>query len=89
MSDGPWQPRDGQWHWLWLSGVVIALDQWSKHLIARSLDLYETVRVLPVFDKSRAQSRRRLQLSQRPIGLAALVFHGAGGERQRLRCWSG
>ena len=52
-----WQPRDGQWHWLWLSGVVIALDQWSKHLITRSLDLYETVRVLPVFDLVLAHNR--------------------------------
>jgi signal peptidase II len=52
-----WQRSDGQWRWLWLSAVVIALDQWTKHLIERSFNLYETLRVLPVFDLVRAHNR--------------------------------
>jgi signal peptidase II len=52
-----WQRSDGQWRWLWLSAVVIALDQWTKHLIERSFALYETLKVLPVFDLVRAHNR--------------------------------
>ena len=36
--------------WLWLSLVVIALDQATKFLVTRFLDLYERVEVLPVLD---------------------------------------
>ena len=36
--------------WLWLSLVVIALDQATKFLATRFLDLYERVDVLPVLD---------------------------------------
>jgi signal peptidase II len=36
--------------WLWLSVVVIALDQATKFLATRFLDLYERVEVLPVLD---------------------------------------
>ncbi len=36
--------------WLWLSVAVIALDQATKFLVTRFLDLYERVEVLPVLD---------------------------------------
>ena len=36
--------------WLWLSLVVIVLDQASKFLVTRFFDLYERVEVLPVLD---------------------------------------
>jgi signal peptidase II len=36
--------------WLWLSLAVIALDQATKFLVTRFLELYERVEVLPVLD---------------------------------------
>lgn len=36
--------------WLWLTLVVMALDQATKFLATRFLDLYERVEVLPVLD---------------------------------------
>ena len=36
--------------WLWLSLMVIALDQATKFLVTRFLDLYDRVDVLPVLD---------------------------------------
>jgi len=36
--------------WLWLSLIVIALDQATKFLATRFLELYERVEVLPVLD---------------------------------------
>ena len=36
--------------WLWLSAAVIALDQATKFLVTRFLELYERVEVLPVLD---------------------------------------
>ena len=36
--------------WLWLSLVVIALDQATKFLATRFLELYERVEVLPILD---------------------------------------
>jgi signal peptidase II len=36
--------------WLWLSVAVIALDQATKFLVTRFLDLYDRVEVLPVLD---------------------------------------
>jgi signal peptidase II len=36
--------------WLWLSVAVILLDQATKFLVTRFLDLYERVEVLPLLD---------------------------------------
>ena len=36
--------------WLWLSLAVVGLDQATKFLVTRFLDLYERVDVLPVLD---------------------------------------
>jgi signal peptidase II len=37
-------------HWLWLSLVVIVLDQITKQVAESLLTLYESVKVLPFFD---------------------------------------
>ncbi|MBV2119905.1 MAG: signal peptidase II [Candidatus Thiodiazotropha sp. (ex Ctena orbiculata)] len=37
-------------NWLWLSFVVILLDQLTKQMADRMLTLYEPVYVLPIFD---------------------------------------
>ncbi|WP_252176455.1 signal peptidase II [Endozoicomonas sp. 4G] len=39
----------GMLHWLWVSGVVLILDQVVKHRIVDSLYLYEQVPVIPSF----------------------------------------
>lgn len=39
----------GMLHWLWISGVVLILDQVVKHRIVDSLYLYEQVPVIPSF----------------------------------------
>ena len=36
--------------WLWLAGVIIVLDQWTKRVVSSALELYETREVLPVFN---------------------------------------
>lgn len=35
--------------WLWLSGLVVALDQLTKHFVDASMDLYETIELTPFF----------------------------------------
>jgi signal peptidase II len=43
--------------WLRLSAVVIVLDQWSKWLIVRHFELYQTQVLLPVLDLVHAHNR--------------------------------
>jgi len=43
-------PRTHPAAWLWLSAAVIGLDQATKFLATRFLELYERVEVLPVLD---------------------------------------
>jgi signal peptidase II len=44
----PWfTPTRGASGWLWLSIVVIVLDQITKALVTRSLNLYESIDLLP------------------------------------------
>ena len=40
----------GQLCWLWLTGVVIALDQITKHMVVARFDLYERLEVMPFFN---------------------------------------
>lgn len=40
----------GNWRWLLVSALVIALDQYSKRLITAGFELYDRHPVLPVFD---------------------------------------
>jgi signal peptidase II len=42
--------NSGQWRWLWVTALVVLLDQWTKHLIVTGLEFYQTRMVLPVFD---------------------------------------
>ena len=42
--------QHGAWPWLWLSAAVIVLDQLSKYIVASHLALYDSIRVLPVFN---------------------------------------
>ncbi|BBA35349.1 signal peptidase II [Methylocaldum marinum] len=36
-------------HWLWLSALVVGLDQLTKQMVDRSMELYESVGLLPFF----------------------------------------
>lgn len=50
--------RVGKLAWLWLSIVVIALDQISKHWFVAHFDLYEQLAVIPdVFSWTLAYNR--------------------------------
>jgi len=62
-------PLRGQLRWLGLSAVLIALDQWTKHLVETRLENFETRVILPVFDLVRAHNR----------GAAFSMFNDAGG----------
>lgn len=42
--------RDSAIRWLWLSGLVILLDQLSKFVVTRYLTLFESVNVMPLLD---------------------------------------
>ena len=35
--------------WLWLSFLALILDQWSKHIVDSSMQLYESIPVIPYF----------------------------------------
>jgi signal peptidase II len=56
-------------NWLWLSLVVIVLDQAAKALIASNFELYEVVDVLPVFEITRLHN----------TGAAFSLLAGASG----------
>jgi signal peptidase II len=62
-------PLRGQLRWLGFSAVLIALDQWTKHLIETRLENFETRVILPVFNLVRAHNR----------GAAFSMFNDAGG----------
>lgn len=49
MSTEP-PSKYGAWIWLWLSAAVIVLDQLSKWLVVSHLTVYDSIRVLPVFN---------------------------------------
>lgn len=43
-------PTRGASNWLWLSFLVVLLDQSTKAMVLRSLELYDTIELLPVLD---------------------------------------
>lgn len=43
----------GALHWLWLSGVVVLLDQWTKDLVIQRFALYERLELLPMLGLTR------------------------------------
>jgi len=55
--------------WLWLSVAVVALDQVTKFLVTRFLQLYERVEVLPVLDFTQLHN----------TGAAFSILAGASG----------
>ena len=59
----------GQLAWLWLTGLVIVLDQISKHWVVARFDLYERLEVLPFFNLTLAYNS----------GAAFSFLAGAGG----------
>ncbi len=69
MSGWPRVQGSGQLRWLALTAAIIGLDQWSKRLIERTLQLYEAIYCLPVFNIVRAHNR----------GAAFSMFDGASG----------
>jgi signal peptidase II len=56
-------------HWLWLSALVIALDQATKLAINASMELYQTIELLPVFQLTYLRNQ----------GAAFSFLAGAGG----------
>src|SRR5690606_38060203 len=60
---------NGALRWLWLSGLVIVLDQLSKLVITSYLELYDRIEVLPVFGITRLHN----------TGAAFSFLAGAGG----------
>ena len=59
----------GQLRWLALSAVMIVLDQWTKALVSSRFELYETLRILPVFNLTLARN----------TGVAFSVFAESSG----------
>jgi signal peptidase II len=54
MSERRWFAlQAGASNWLWLSVVVVALDQWTKYLVTDHLDEFEEVILLPVLELMR------------------------------------
>lgn len=43
-------PTRGASGWLWLSLIVIVLDQVTKALVTKTLDLYERIELLPILE---------------------------------------
>jgi signal peptidase II len=43
-------PTRGASNWLWLSFLVVLLDQSTKAMVLRSLEVYDTIELLPVLD---------------------------------------
>jgi len=58
-----------QLRWLALTAAVVGFDQWTKHLIERSMQLYEAHYYLPVFNIVRAHNH----------GAAFSLFDSASG----------
>ena len=69
MSGKQKSSAQGQLRWLILSATVVGLDQWSKHLVERSMQIYESRYYLPVFNIVRAHNH----------GAAFSMFDGASG----------
>jgi signal peptidase II len=62
-------PTRGASNWLWLSFFVILLDQITKAMVTRSLELYDTIDLLPVLKLTHLQN----------TGAAFSMLANAGG----------
>lgn len=41
---------NGSLHWLWVTLLFLVIDQVSKHWVAGSMELYQSIEVLPIFN---------------------------------------
>jgi len=60
--------------WLWLSALVLVLDQASKRLVDATMQLYETVELLPMFQLTYVRN----------TGASFSLLAGAGGWQRWL-----
>ena len=73
--------------WLALATLVAILDQGSKHWVMAVLDFGDSVPVTGFSTWYWCSIRGGVQLSGRPLGLAALVLHRAGLRHLRLAAY--
>lgn len=57
------------WRFLWLALLIIILDQYTKTLVMRNIELYQAVEVLPFFNLTHVYN----------TGAAFSFLHDAGG----------
>lgn len=50
-------PTRGASNWLWLSFLVVLLDQATKAMVLRSLELYDTIELLPILNITHQSNR--------------------------------
>lgn len=62
-------PTRGASNWLWLSALIVLVDQATKVLVSSSLDLYERIVLLPVLELTRLHNE----------GAAFSLLAGASG----------
>jgi signal peptidase II len=75
MSERRWFGlRAGAANWLWLSLVVVLLDQWTKYLITDNFDEFEELVLLPVLELMRLHNE----------GAAFSFLSGASGWQRWL-----
>jgi signal peptidase II len=75
MSERRWFGlRAGAANWLWLSLVVVLLDQWTKYLIIDNFDEFEEIVLLPVLELMRLHNE----------GAAFSFLSGASGWQRWL-----
>lgn len=65
----------GQLGWLWLTVVVLVLDQWTKTLVLNAFELYERLELLPVLN---------LTLAFNKGAAFSLLADGSGWQRWLL-----
>ena len=75
MSEKRWLSlRAGASNWLWLSALVVVLDQWTKALVSAAMTLYESNEILPILDLTLLHN----------TGAAFSMLHDAGGWQKWL-----
>ena len=69
----------GQLSWLWLTALIVALDQWTKHEVVAVFSLYERLEVFPHFNLTLAYN------SGAAFSFLADAGAGSGGSLRLLR----
>lgn len=57
MPDAVMRWRDSGWRWLWLSALVLVIDQATKQWVSAALDLYQRVALIPMLDLTLVHNR--------------------------------